>query len=205
MKKSLFVGFICIALVCGQSVAGNYVLTVEGEKHEVDVGEQTIIKLSDGKTIQVTLEKKAVASFSVENFSFDHPGDVAPSRTDLGNGVHQTMMTTPLGTLAIVQEYTNMNPSDLVDVMLNELTKEEKEYGYAITNSSEKMKLANGKMLSGKKSIATYRGEQIIRHVLCYSLRDAGIIVITQMAKDASPIDKAMIDTFWESFNITIK
>ena len=127
MKTSLFTVVACVALACSQVMAGNYVLTIEGKKHEVDVGKQTVIKLSDGKEIQVTLEKKAIGSFRGQSFSFDHPSDITPSRTVLGDGIDQTIITTPLGTLAIVQEYANMNPSALVDIMLDGLTKKEKE------------------------------------------------------------------------------
>ena len=205
MKKSLFISIACVAFFCSHAIAGNYILTIDGKKHEVDVGKQTTIELSDGKKLQVTLKKKAIVSFSAENFSFDHPSSVAPSRTDLGDGIHQTIMTTPLGTLVLVQEYANMDPAGLVDIMLNELTKEEKQYGYKITNSPAKINLSRGKTLTGKKSIATYRGEQTTRHVLCYSIRDAGVMVITQVAKDAPPKDKAMVDAFWETFKISLK
>ncbi|PID76012.1 MAG: hypothetical protein CSA20_07490 [Deltaproteobacteria bacterium] len=205
MKTALFIGIVCVALACGQVMAGNYVLTIDGKKHEVDVGKQTIIKLSDSKTIQIMLEKKAVASFETQSFSFDHPSDVTPSRTDLGDGIYQTLMVTSLGTSTIVQEYADMDPCNFVDMMLNELTKEEKQYGYKITNSSAKIKLAGGKILTGKKSIATYRGDKTTRHVLCYSIRDAGIMIVTQIDKDAPAQDRAMIDTFWKTLKITLE
>ena len=64
-------------------------------------------------------------TFKSENFSFEHPIRLSPSRTDLGGGVFQTMMASPLGTMVMIQEYTAINPSGLIDMMLNELTKEE--------------------------------------------------------------------------------
>lgn len=39
------------------------------------------------------------------------------------------MIVTPLGTGIIVQEFTQLNPVHLVDSILNELTKEERDYG----------------------------------------------------------------------------
>jgi len=205
MKASLVVGIACIWLICSHAIAGNYILTVEGKKHEVDVGKPTIIELRDGKSIVVTLEKKAVVSFTSENFSFDHPSGVTPSRSDLGDGIHQTMMSTPLGTAVIIQEYANMDPSGLVDMMVNELTKEEKRYGYKISMSPAEMKLANGIVVKGKKVDAEYRGEQSTRHVLCHSIRDAGILVITVVDKEAPPEDQIMIETFWKTFIPSLK
>lgn len=205
MKKTLLISIACVALACGNTLAGNYVLTIDGKKYEVEAGEQKTVELSDGKKIQVILEKKAIVSFRVENFSFDHPSDFTPSRTDLGDGVHQTMFASPIGTLVLIQEYANMDPAGLVDMMLNELTKEEKQYGYKMTNNPAKIKLSSGKTLMGKKSIATYRGEQITRHVLCYSIRDAGILIVTQIDKEAPPKDRSMIDDFWKTLKIFLK
>jgi len=205
MKKTLLIGIAYVALACGYALAGNYVLTIDGKKYEIEVGKQKTVELSDGKKIQVTLEKKAIVSFIAGNFSFDHPSDVTPSRTDLGDGIHQTIMATPLGTLVLVQEYANMDPAALVDMMLNELTKEEKQYGYKITNSPAKIKLTSGKTLTGKKSIAIYRGEQTTRHVLCYSIRDAGVMIVTQVDKEAPPKDKSMVDSFWKTLKISLK
>ena len=205
MKKTVLIGIACVALACGYALAGNYVLTIDGKKYEVDVGKQKTVELSDGKKIQVTLEKKAIVSFRADNFSFDHPSGFSPSRTDLGDGIHQTMMATPIGTLLLVQEYPNIDPAGIVDMILNELTKEEKQYGYKITNSPAKIKLASGKTLTGKKSIATYRGEQTTRHVLSYSIRDAGVLIITKVGKDATPEDKSMVGVFWKTLKISLK
>ncbi len=205
MKRSLLIGIAYIAIAFSHAVAGNYILTINGEKHEVDIDKQTTIKFSDGKSLRVTLEKKSIVSFGIKNFSFDHPRGITPSRTDVGEGIHQTTMVSPLGSLAIIQEYENMSPNGLVDMMLHELTKEEKAYGYKIVRSPAKIKLASGTILTGKKSIATYRGEVTTLHVLCYSIKDAGIMVITQIDKDAPPEDKSMMKTFWKTLKLMLK
>lgn len=205
MKKILLIGIACVALACGYALAGNYVLTIDGKKYEVEEGKQKTLELSDGKKILVTLEKKAIVSFRAANFSFDHPSYVTPSHTDLADGIHQTMMATPLGTLVLVQEYANMDPARLVDIMLNKLTEEEKQYGYKITNSPASIKLASGKTLTGKKSIATYSGKQTTRNVLCYSIRDAGVMIVTQVDKEAPLTDKLMVDYFWKTLKISLE
>lgn len=205
MKKLLFIGLAWALFMCGQTMAGNYVLTVDGKAYDVDMDKQTTLTLSDGRKIQVALARKAIVTFAAKNFSFDHPSDVTPSRTDLGGGVHQTMMATPIGSMVIIQEYDTLDPSGIVDMMLNEITKEEQKYGYTFANTPETITLAGGKKLTGKKSIATYRGEQTIRYVLCHATTDAGIMVITQVDKEAPPKDKAMIDTFWKTLKVSLK
>lgn len=204
MKARLVI--IAVAcFLCSQAIAGDYVLTIDGKQSEVDIGEEAIIELPDGRNIRVTLEKKAIASFKLENLSFDHPSRLSPSRTDLGDGMFQTMMASPLGTLVLIQEYTTINPCSLIDMMLNELTKEETEYGYKITKSPSTRRLSNGAQLKGKMAVSKYRGDEYTRHVLCYEARDAGIMIITQLEKAAPQEDLTMVETFWKSLDISMK
>lgn len=204
--KALRTSIVVVAcLTCGQANAGDYVLTIDGKPYEVDLGEKATIKLPDGRTLGVTLDKKVIVSFKSENFSFEHPSRLAPSRTDLGDGIFQTMMTSPLGTMVMLQEYTTLNPAPLVDVMLNELTKEEADYGYKITKSPSTRKLANGAQLKGKVAVSAYKDDEYTRHVLAYEARDAGVLIITQVEKDASQEDLAMVETFWKSLAISMK
>jgi hypothetical protein len=104
MKAQLAI-IVVACLVCSQAIAGDYVLTIDGKQYEVDIGKQAIINLPDGRNIRVTLDKKAIVSFKSENFSFEHPSKLSPSRTDLGNGVFQTMMASPLGTPLLASVY----------------------------------------------------------------------------------------------------
>lgn len=205
MKMLLLIEFLCVILICTQVMAGNYILTIDGKEHDIELGKETSIELPDGKKIELKLEKKSIASFKVKNFSFEHPSDIMPSRSDLGDGIYQTMVTTPLGTLALIQEYETINPASLVDIMIQELTKEEKNYGYEIMTSPVEVKLGSGKILSGKMSISKYRGEETTRYVLFYSLRYSGLLVVVQFDKDITKEDKAMIDRFWKTLVITMK
>lgn len=205
MKKILLFIIVLSTLVFGTAQAGNFLLTIDGNKYEVEVGKQTTVELSNGKKVEVILDKKAIVSFTAESFTFEHPGNVTPSRADLGDGIHQTMLATPHGSLILIQEYAGMDPSGLVDMMINELTKEEKKYGYKIINKPEKIKLSSGKTFVGKKSVAKYRNDQTNRQVLTYSIRDAGILIVTQIDKDAPSNDIAMIDEFWKTLKLSLK
>lgn len=196
---------VVACLACGQANAGDYVLTIDGKPYEVDLGEKATIKLPDGRALGVMLDKKTIVFFKSEHFSFEHPSRLAPSRTDLGDGIFQTMMASPLGTMIILQEYTAMSPSPLVDLMLNELTKEEADYGYKVTRSPSTRKLASGSQLKGKVAVSAYKDDEYTRHVLTYEARDGGLMIITQVEKDAPQEDLAVIETFWKSLDIAMK
>ena len=186
-------------------LAGNYLLTIDGKPYELDIGEMTTATLQNGQKVQVKLEKKDIATFKTEMFSFNHPSGFAPSKTDLGDGVYQTIMATPSGTTVMIQEYTGLNPCGLIDMLVTELTKEEVHYGYTITKRDVSKNLAEGHTVMGKLVVSKYRKDEYQRNVLCYGAKDAGLIIVTQIDNDTPSEDKAMIDLFWKTLTILVK
>jgi hypothetical protein len=164
----------------------------------------TKIKIG-GKYVPVKLVQKDVLAFKSGNFSFEYPRQYSPSRSDLGSGIFQTAMMTPLGSLVMIQEYLNLNPSSLIDLMANELTKEEREYGYKIESSSASMTLSNGKILSGKVVTSKYKGSDIKRFIYAYGAKDSGLLIVTQVDYEVEPDAAALIAMVLESLNITMK
>ncbi len=203
MKRMLLLTIL--SLLSGYAMAGNYLLSIDGKQFEISLGEETALSLPDGKQLQVTLEKKAVVNFQTDSFSFDHPSAFTPSRTNLGDGIHQTMMSSPVGTLVMVQEYGDIDPSTLVDLMVYELTKKEKNYGYEITTTPSTKELTDGTVLTGKTTTTSYRGEKRTLHVLYHAIKDAGILFITGIDEDATPEDQAMMETFWKSLTLSLE
>ena len=196
---------VVLSMMSGHALAGNYVLTIDGEEFEIDIGRAEVLRLADGRTLRVALDKKALVAFRVDNFSFDHSSVLSPSRTDLGDGVHQTMLASPRGTIIMIQEYASFDPSGLVDMMLNELTKEEVEYGYKIRKGDAVKTLEDGTQLTGKTAISSYKDDEYTRYVLAYRARDAGLLIVTQFEKESPPEDAQMIELFWKTLKITMK
>lgn len=192
-------------LVGSQAFADDYTLTIDGKQHDVDLGKQAVISLPDGRKINVLLERKAVVSFRSENLTFQHSSKLTPARTEVSPGIFQTMMASPRGSVVLVQEYTSINPCGLIDLMLTELTKEEVQYGYALATSPTAQKLSTGQELNGKKVVSKYKDKETTRRVICFQARDAGIMIVTQIEKDASLEDFAMIETLWTSLQISMK
>ncbi len=141
-------------LLASAAFAGNYTLKIDGKEHEIDLGAKNTVALSDGRKVEVELEKKTIADFKTDNVVFSHPSHVTPSRTDLGDGIHQTVMATPSGTMVMLQEHSGTNPSGLVDFMLTELLKEEVQYGYDIIKTAAAKQLVDGKMVTGKVAVS---------------------------------------------------
>ncbi len=203
--KARFASLAAALVLSGQVLAGDYTLTIDGKAYELELGKPATIELPGGRDVSVQLERNAIVTYRADNFSFQHPGEYSPSRTDLGDGVYQTMMATPVGTLVLVQEYTTINPCSLTGLMLNELTKEEVQYGYAIEKEDVSRTLGNGEKLQGVKAVSEYQGTRYTRHVLCYEARDAGVMVVTQVEKSSPAADHTMLETFWDSFSISMR
>jgi hypothetical protein len=196
---------IAIGLWGTAALAGNYILTINGKQYELDLGEPTTVTIQGDQKVQLKLEKKDVVVFKASTFSFSHPSSATPARTDLGDGLHQTMMAAPTGTLVMIQEYSGIDPSGLIDLMLTELTKEEAQYGYEITKEQASKTLSDGRTVTGKRAISKYQTTEYERWVVCYGAKDAGILIITQVEKAASRDDVAMIDLFWKTMTISMK
>ena len=203
--RKIAVVVVLITFFAGAAFARNYILTIDGREYEIDLGTKTTVALADGRKVDVELEKKSIADFKTSNFSFSHPSHVTPSRTNIGEGIYQTMMATPSGTMVLIQEYAGIDPSELVDFMLNELLKEEVQYGYDITRTAAIKKLNDGKTVSGKLAVSRHRTTEYERYVFTYGVRDAGILIVTQAEKAAPRDDLMLIDIFWDTMQVTMK
>ncbi len=205
MKTSI-VALILAAILFHQElksqVPENYEITIDGEKYSISLGKEYKIQLKQGKVIQVMVNKKEILDF-IDNFiSFKHKSDLTVATSDLGDGITQTMTSTALGTLILIQEYSTLNPSSMIDLMLQELTKEEVDYGYTMQPSQISQKLNDGTILTGKKATMKYKDEEKYYTVLAFGKRDSGILIVTCIDKNNIEAEQSIIDMLWESLSI---
>jgi len=111
--------------------------------------------------------------------------------------------TTSLGTGLMVQEYMSMNPKYFVDMLLNEITKEEVEYGYKYSEKTV-MKKVGDITFKGKQAVTTFPGAEWTRSVLSYGGRDRGILISTFIEKDNYETEKDLIEHFWRSMELKV-
>jgi hypothetical protein len=193
-----------LLLVPGLVNAGNYTITINDTKHDFSLGEQKQLNIG-GRSLSVKLEQKDTVEFVKDNFSFKHSSNYSPSTTKVEEGIIQTAMMTPLGTVVIVQEYLTLNPSSLVDLMANEVTKEERQYGYKINSAPTSITLADGTVLKGKEITSRYPGTDIKRYILTYGSRDSGVLIMTQIDNELASEEAQVIQTFFDTLDIEMK
>lgn len=194
---------LILLFIANLAVAKNYTLTIDDEQHDLSLGEVSRIKVGD-RYISVKLEQKDIFIYETENFSFQHPRQYSPSKTDLGDGLFQTAMMTPRGTVVMIQEYLNLNPTQLMDLMVNEVTKEEKEYGYTIESKPTSLTLSDGKVIEGRVVTSKYKGADIERGFYMYGLKDSGLFIMTQIDYVIGENDKPFIEEFLNSLKVNM-
>ena len=195
MKWSLLAPILFVT----SSLAGNLLLEINGQKFEISEDQVETLELKNGDELKVRLTKKSTATFDAPMFSVDHPGQMSASREDLGDGIHQTILVTPNGTLALVQEYETVDPSSLIDLLIDELTEEEVSFGYKLEKQEAEKTLADGSIAKGLKVVTTHEEEEYTRFVLTVSKDGQGLMLLSQFEKSAPEEDSAMIDQFWKT------
>ncbi|PLP56074.1 hypothetical protein CYK37_27770 [Mesorhizobium loti] len=179
-----------------------YKLTVDGVSVDIDPGEDATLTLPNGDKARVRLERNAFATFSGGSFSFVHPSGVTVTKTNLSKGIDQHLMASAVGSMVIVQEYSDMNPVMLNQLMLQEITKESVRAGGKLTQKAGSRKLADGKVLTGLTATVKTRTDRVAYEVMSYGTTDQGVIVITSLDDDNAGADRPMIDQFWQSLKL---
>ena len=199
----LFLTLVVMLLSNFSFAAEDYKLEINGHAYEIGLDKEKDIVLPGGEKLKIRLSLKEYIEFEGRFFSFSHRSTFRPNMTDIGEGIYQTIITTPLGTGIIIQEYTTADPTLLVDMMLRELTKEEVEYGYKYEESTVS-KVVEDRKLNGKRAVTTYKDQRWTRSVYAYGKKDAGILIVTFIERESFDEDKHVIDDFWKSLRIKL-
>lgn len=203
-KKFLLIGILFV-IFFGQIFAEgptNYEITIDGKKYDISLDREYQIKVKSGETVTLRVNRKEIVTYRDNFISFQHRSDLIVSSTDIGSGIRQTMTNTALGTLILFQEYSTMDPSTLIDMMIQELTKEQVNYGYALKKVAYSRTLGDGTKLNGKKATLSYNDEMEYWSVLSYGKRDKGLLVITKLNNDNMRSESDIIDLMWNSLRI---
>ena len=206
IRKIFAVTLFTVWTVAGVAFAGdeykNYEVTIDGKTYDLNLNEKIQLKDKTGKTANFVLRKKPYAEYTDQLVSFQHDSELSVSSQDLGDGIKQLMSASATGTLIMIQEYSTMDPSMLVPMMLNELTKKSVDYGYSMTQEKVTRKLKSGVILKGLKATLKYKGDESCWEVLSYGKKDAGILVMTQIDKEFAKTDEGIHDHFWNTLKL---
>ena len=194
---------IVLLLLCGPALAGEYILTIDGEAYDIGLQRKETLKLSDGRILNVLLVKKETLSHRDDHFSFDYPSRLTPQRRQVREGVSQTTMVSRSGTLVIVQAFTDFDPRPFVRQTLERLTQRDVQRGYKITMRKAGRTLSDGTRLTGETAVATHGDKESTLTVLCHSMGDAGLLFITRTYKGGPREEQQIVDLFWRTLTVS--
>jgi hypothetical protein len=180
----------------------DYQITIDGKQYDLDLDKDSTFTTASGATITVKVHKKEVQTYHDDFVTFQHASAQSVNKAHLGDGLDQVSMVSGVGTALMVQEYANFDSTAMVDLLMNQLTKQDVQTGYQNTETDVSRTLSDGTLLKGKESLLTYGNEQTSIVVLAYNEKDHGVAVVAQVDKDNAATDKVMIDSFWNTLTI---
>ena len=177
MKRilSIFVFFILIYQAQAQD---RYILIIGQDTLSITTDRQYIFLTSDGREMPIELRKQRIQSYESRVTSFQYPSEVEVSVTDLGEGIQQVNVLTADGTGYFIQEFSNSQPGDIVNLMMAELTKENIQRGYQATEETFEKILRDGKLLLGRKRTLSYNGNVQNYTVASFGAQNRGILLV---------------------------
>jgi hypothetical protein len=209
MRESLRL-LVLTGLILGAATASaageagkNFVLTIDGREVGLDLGETVEVPGANGQKMKVALRRAEQVTFRGGLLSFSHRGDLTVSSTSLDKDITQHLIASANGTVIIVQEYTALDPTSLLDLMLTTITDEPVAAGAKLTKAETSREVA-GRRIKGLKAELVSSSDKT--HVETYTLggNGKGVIIITQLADDFRDIDRAILDGFWSSLSLDL-
>lgn len=197
----LLLGFLP---VISSAQKGDFEIIINGEKILIDAGQEKTYKNQRGETVTVSLKQKDTLLYSDDFIEFNYPKGYSINKTEVDEDINQLALITANGNGYMIQEFSNFNPSKLVDLMLDELTKESTNYGFERKDEEVTIKLPGDIKLEGKKAILEYKDEKNSYSVMTYGKKDSGILIAIIYTEDeeASPVDNNLIEMFLKSIRI---
>jgi hypothetical protein len=205
LKALLLAGFTlaCTSFALAQNSQTNYQLLINGKVADIDLDKPLTFKTAKGEELQIELKQNDVLFYQDNMVSLSYPKEFSISKSVLDANIEQLAIITANGSGVMIQKYSSMNPSILVDMMLQEVTKESISYGY--TNKEQKFenKLVSGQLLKGKTCRLNYKDDEQTYTVAALGGKDEGIIVMTMLNTSYKKQDQHLLDMVISTLSYT--
>ncbi|WP_442846247.1 hypothetical protein [Leeuwenhoekiella sp. H156] len=202
IKKTL--SLLCLLLATGLLQAQNkehYILLIDGDSLRVDLNKDLKYTLKSGKEIDLKLVQPDLLTYEDEMLTFLYPNAVTLSKIPVEEGLIQIMAMRATGNGVLVQEYNFINPESIIDLILNEITKESLNYGYSKKEEPYSLDLKSGQTLKGKRIIMEYNGEKEIYTAFAHGKKDQGVLLIVLNTVENDE-DTAILNTILNSLEL---
>lgn len=184
------------------AAGSDYEITIDGVVTDLTLDQDLHYKTQDGKDITIRVHRKDIGTYKDSMVTFKHPGDLSVSKSDSGSGVEQLVMLTGNGSTLIVQEYAELDTTNIVDFLLDQVDQDDVKAGWHSAKSDITRTLSDGHMLKGEKAILTLGNQKVTVIGLAYSKDSKGIVVVTRLDKDYADVDGKILEDIMKSMSI---
>lgn len=178
MKLPIYILLLAFSVTFAQENP-NYTITINGETFDYSLDKEFEYNAKKKEKLIIKISQKDVLIYNDGIVKFNHSKNFPVSETPIEDGIKQIAAISSTGSGIIIQEYKDFDPALMIDLMLNEVTKESIEYGYVETASLIEIPLKDGKTLKGKKSTLEYQGTTDEWIVVSFSWKDSGILFVS--------------------------
>ncbi|MCX2740503.1 hypothetical protein [Pontibacter anaerobius] len=177
----------------------NYQLTINGKTTDIALGKEYKLKLANGKEVTVAVKQKEILTYQDDWVSLQYPQGLHPAFTSPDPDLEQITLLTASGNGILLQKYKTMNPTEIVDLMLKEMTNEEVSFGYTVTEAPFERRLKSGQQARGKSVELKYGSD--VQHYTVAALGgdNEGIIFVTMLNTEYNNEDHKVIQLFLDT------
>lgn len=198
-KKLLLFTLLASTIIFAQE---NYQIKINEKIIDVELDKNYEIKIKN-KVFNVKVNIKDSLTYNDNMIGFKYPKEYKVVSTKIDDGIQQLMLMTAEGSGVLIQKYSNMNPSMLNELMINEVTKESVNYGFEMKREDYVRTLNLGTKLDINRVVLTYKDEINIYEIATIGKKDEGILIMTMEMDDMENSDgKKLINMIWKTLKI---
>jgi hypothetical protein len=179
--------------------AKNYTLSIDGKIYDMEPGDTFTAKSKTGADIVVIFDKNQFSTFEKSDITFEYPGNLSVSSTDVDTDIHQHLVASAMGTMMLIQNYDNLSVDGLTDVLFTAITKDDAKLNAKIEKSPFTRTLSDGTIVSGVKAHITAPTDDVTVQVLGANRGNGSVIAVTRIDAGMASNEQTIIDRFWET------
>lgn len=202
MKIAFLASILClVGMGAVAQDAANYQIIINGKATDVALGKAQKVRLANGQEIEITVKQKDILSYQDDWISLQYPKVLQPTIATPDPQLEQVALVTANGNGILVQKYKTINPTELVDLMLQEITEDKMNFGYTRSEEAYELKLQSGHKARGKSVVLKHGGQEQRYTVAAIGSKNKneGIIFMTMLNPGYTSEDTEAIRLFLDT------
>jgi hypothetical protein len=202
MKSMLTVVSLLFSFLVFGQAQKNYILEINGDTVSLSLDENATIKTRNGQVLNVKLKQKEVLTYADNMLSFQYSSAFTVTKKQFDD-IEQILCMSAGGNGLLIQKYKDVNPENIVDLMLDEMTEESKNAGYKETIVNKEKKLKSGRIIKGKESILVLDDEKNVYTAYPVKRAKGGFLVVFIIIDPTDTKEVEALESFWKTLEIT--